>query len=128
MSDKYAFGALPIEKIGEQMERRIVTGDRLMIARVELRSGFVVGHHSHRNEQMTYVLRGRLRFWIDNAAGCAERERDVDVSAGEVLVVDGNVGHRALALSDTVLLDIFTPPRDDWLDGTDDYLRTSAGQ
>ena len=74
--------------------------------------------HSHDNEQITYVISGVLRFWIED-----EDSEPIDVKAGEVLVLPSWVPHKAIALEDTLDVDIFTPPRQDWLDGTDDYLR-----
>ena len=74
--------------------------------------------HSHENEQLTYILEGGLRFWIG-----ADEARVIDVMAGEVLHIPSNVPHKAEALVDTLDVDIFSPPRQDWLDKTDDYLR-----
>jgi len=86
-----------------------------MLARIILRKGCVVPLHSHDNEQITYILEGALRFLI--------QDREIIVSEGEVLVIPSQVPHSAEALEDTVDLDIFCPPRADWLDGTDLYLR-----
>jgi quercetin dioxygenase-like cupin family protein len=77
-----------------------------------------VPQHQHENEQLTYVLEGALRFWIG-----ANREQQLDVNAGEVLHLPSNVPHEALALEDTLDVDVFSPPRQDWLNKTDDYLR-----
>jgi quercetin dioxygenase-like cupin family protein len=91
------------------LRRQIITGDRVTLSRAFRRRGCVVEVHRHDNEQLTYVLYGKLQFWI----GPHEEQRVV-VSGGEVLHVPSNVLHRALALEDTVALDIFSPPRDDW--------------
>lgn len=109
---------LPKEKLNELLDRRLVTGDRLMLAHVYLKKGCVVPRHSHENEQVTYVLEGALRFWIG-----AEPGEERIVRAGEVLVIPSNLPHMAEALEDTLDLDVFCPPRQDWLDGTDAYLR-----
>jgi len=78
----------------------------------------VVPRHQHENEQITYVLEGALRFRLG-----AEGAQQVDVRAGEVLTIPSNLPHSAEALEDTLDVDIFDPPRRDWLDGTDQYLR-----
>ena len=109
---------MPREPVVEGIERRIITGERMMLAHVYLKRGAVVPRHSHDNEQITYILEGALRFWI------GEDESEVlDVRAGEVLHIPSNVPHRAEALEDTLDVDVFSPPRQDWLDKTDDYFR-----
>ena len=74
--------------------------------------------HSHENEQITYILEGALQFWLGE-----DEARVVDVRAGEVLHIPSNLPHKAEALEDTLDVDIFSPPRQDWLDGSDAYLR-----
>jgi quercetin dioxygenase-like cupin family protein len=110
--------ALPREKLSEKLERRMITGDRMMIAHIYLKKGCVVPRHQHENEQITYVLEGALRFRLGD-----EPAQQVDVRSGEVLHIPSNVPHSAEALEDTLDVDIFDPPRRDWLDGTDLYLR-----
>ena len=110
--------AMEKERLTDQLSRRIITADRAMLTHVYLDKGAVVPMHSHDNEQITYVIRGVLRFWIGD-----EDSEPIDVKAGEVLVLPSWVPHKAIALEDTLDVDIFTPPRQDWLDGTDDYLR-----
>ena len=109
---------MPKEKVNDELDRRLVTGERVMLAHVYLKKGCVVPKHSHENEQVTYILEGALRFWL----GDDGREERV-VRAGEVLVIPSLLPHKAEALEDTLDLDVFSPPRRDWLDGTDDYLR-----
>jgi len=112
---------IPKESLSDVLARRLITGDRMMLAHVYLKKGAVVPRHSHENEQITYVLEGGLRFWI------GEDEAEViDVLAGEVLHIPSHVPHKAQALEDTLDVDIFSPPRQDWLDKTDDYLRGSS--
>lgn len=114
----YRWDDMPKENLNESLDRRLITGDRMMLAHVYLKKGAVVPLHSHVNEQMTYILEGALRFWI------GEDESEVmDVRAGEVLHIPSNVPHKAEALEDTLDVDIFSPPRQDWLDKSDDYLR-----
>ena len=110
--------AMEKERLSQRISRRIVTADRAMLTHVYLDKGAVVPMHSHENEQITYVISGVLRFWIEN-----EDSEPIDVRAGEVLVLPSWVPHKAIALEDTLDVDIFTPPRQDWLDGTDAYLR-----
>ena len=98
--------------------RRLITGERMMIAHVYLKRGDDVPQHSHENEQITYVLEGALQFWLGS-----QGERELTVRAGEVLVIPSYLPHRALAVEDTLDVDVFNPPRQDWLDGTDAYLR-----
>ena len=93
--------------------------DEVMPAYGHLDKEAGVTRHSHENEQFTYILDGDLRFWI----GEAESE-EIVVRAGEVLHIHSHVPHKAEALEDTLDLDVFVPPREDWLAGTDDYLRT----
>ncbi len=106
------------EAVTDGIERRIINGDRMMLTHVYLKRGAVVPVHSHHNEQITYILEGALRFWIGD-----DGSEVLDVRAGEVLHIPSNVPHRAEALEDTLDVDIFSPPRQDWLDKTDDYFR-----
>jgi quercetin dioxygenase-like cupin family protein len=110
---------IPEEPLKGTITRRLVTGERMMIAHVYLKKGDDVPRHSHENEQLTYILQGALQFWFG-----ANDERELTVRAGEVLVIPSNVPHRALALEDTLDVDVFSPPRQDWLAGTDAYLRS----
>ena len=109
---------MPKEQVTEQLQRRLITADRMMLAHVYLKKGCVVPKHSHHNEQLTYILEGALKFWIGE-----DESKEVIVRAGEVLVIPANVLHKAEALEDTLDVDIFSPPREDWLNKTDDYLR-----
>ncbi len=108
---------LPLEKVTDQIDRRLITGDRIMLAHVYLKKGSIVPTHSHENEQVTYILEGALRFWIGE-----DESEEVVVRAGEVLHIPSNVVHKALALEETLDVDVFSPPRQDWLDGTDTYF------
>ena len=109
---------MPREKLNDLLERRLVTGERIMLAHVYLKKGCLVPRHFHENEQLTYILEGALHFWI----GEDEKDERV-VRAGEVLVLPSNLPHKALALEDSLSVDVFCPPRQDWLDGSDAYLR-----
>jgi len=109
---------IPEEALKGTITRRLITGERMMIAQVMLKKGDDVPRHQHENEQLTYIVQGALHFWLGT-----NDEREVTVRAGEVLVIPSNVPHRALALEDTLDVDVFSPPRQDWLAGTDAYLR-----
>ena len=109
---------MPREKVTDMLERRLITGERMMLAHVYLKKGCVVPRHAHENEQISYILEGALRFWLGE-----DEAEELVVGAGEVLHIPSNVPHRALAVEDTLDVDIFSPPRQDWLSETDDYLR-----
>jgi quercetin dioxygenase-like cupin family protein len=104
-----------LETLNPLLDRQIVTGDSLMLSRVLLKKGCIVPEHSHLNEQLTYILEGALKFTIDG--------REIVVNAGEVLCIPPHMPHKAEAIEDTVDLDVFYPPRQDWLNKTDAYLR-----
>lgn len=113
-----SWNTIPLEELNPLLQRQLIVGDDIMIARVLLKKGSVVPRHSHHNEQITYILEGALKFFIDG--------KEIVVSAGEVLCIPRNMPHEAIALEDTVDLDVFNPPRADWLDGSDEYLRSVA--
>jgi quercetin dioxygenase-like cupin family protein len=106
---------MPVEYLNPLIDRQFVAGERSMLARIILRKGSIVPQHSHDNEQITYVLEGALKFIIQG--------KELIVRGGEILVIPSNLPHSAEALEDTVDLDIFCPPRADWINGTDAYLR-----
>jgi len=114
----YRWNDMPKEKLTDLLDRRLITGNRMMLAHVYLKKGCVVPRHQHENEQLTYVLEGALHFWIGE-----DESKEVTIRAGEVLHIPSNVWHKAKALEDTLDVDVFSPPREDWLAGTDDYLR-----
>jgi quercetin dioxygenase-like cupin family protein len=106
------------ERVSDMLERRLITGDRMMLAHVYLKKGCIVPKHSHENEQVTYILEGALKFWIGE-----DQSEEITIHAGEVLLIPSNVPHKAEALEETLDVDVFSPPRQDWLDKKDDYLR-----
>lgn len=110
------FDSIPVEQLNPLIDRQFVYGERSMLARIILRKGAVVPEHSHDNEQITYVVEGALRFTMGDG-------QVLTVSAGQVLVIPSGMPHKAEALEDTVDLDVFAPPRADWIAGTDAYLR-----
>jgi quercetin dioxygenase-like cupin family protein len=97
------------------LARRIITGAKLMCAQIRLEQGTIVPEHAHVNEQVSYVMEGSLKFWI---AG-----EELIVSAGQVLVIPSDVPHRVCALEASLVLDSFSPIRQDWLDHTDTYFQ-----
>lgn len=107
--------SVELEHLNPLLDRQMVVGEQIMVSRVLLKKGCVVPEHSHHNEQVTYILEGALKFHIDG--------REIVVHAGEVLCIPPHMPHQAEALEDTVDLDVFTPPREDWLGKTDQYLR-----
>src|SRR6266849_6355144 len=107
--------SVPLEVSREMISRKIVTGEKAMVAQVFLKKDAVVPEHHHDSEQITYILEGALKFQIEG--------KEIVVRKGEVLSIPSNVPHRAVALEDTLDLDIFSPIRVDWLTRKDEYLR-----
>jgi unsaturated pyranuronate lyase len=114
----YRWTELPRETLKAGVDRRLISTERMMIAHVYFDEGTGVPLHAHENEQLTYILEGTLRFWLGE-----DETQIVDVGTGEVLHIPSWLPHRAEALEATLDVDIFCPPRQDWLDGTDAYLR-----
>jgi quercetin dioxygenase-like cupin family protein len=114
----YRWDEVPLENVTDMLDRRLITGDRMMLAHVYLKQGCIVPKHSHENEQLTYILEGALLFTLGE-----DQSVEVTVNAGEVLHIPSNLPHRAVALEDTLDVDVFSPPRQDWLDKSDNYLR-----
>lgn len=104
-----------LEELNPLLQRQMVVGESMMLARILLKKGAVVPEHSHHNEQLTYVLEGALKFLIDG--------KEIVVGPGEVLCIPPHMPHQAIALEDTVDIDVFNPPRADWLSKNDAYLR-----
>lgn len=116
----YRWSEVLNETLNPLLSRQFVSGTQAMFARIELKKGCLVPTHSHPNEQISYIESGALLFRL----GHPEEEEQVHtVRAGEVLVIPGNLPHSAEALEDTVDFDLFAPPRKDWLEKDDSYLR-----
>jgi quercetin dioxygenase-like cupin family protein len=111
----FCWDDIPEEPLNELLSRRLITGNRAMLAHVYLKKGCIVPRHFHENEQFSYMLRGTLKFFLDGA--------ELLVREGDVLHIPSNVPHEAHALEDSLSLDVFCPPREDWLQKTDAYLR-----
>ncbi len=114
----YRWKDQPSEPMRGTITRKFITGERIMFGEIRFKKGDSVARHAHENEQFTYVVEGALKFWFGDGEG-----DEMVVSAGEVVVIPSNLPHRAEALHDTEEFDIFTPPRQDWLDKTDAYMR-----
>lgn len=113
-----AWKDVEVEHLSPLIDRQMITGENLMFARILLKKGMIVPEHSHLNEQLSYIVEGALKFWIDG--------KELVVRAGEVLCIPPHMPHKAEALEDTIDMDIFYPPRQDWLSKTDAYLRNEA--
>jgi quercetin dioxygenase-like cupin family protein len=109
------WNSIELEELNPLLRRQFIVGQNVMVARVLLKKGCIVPEHSHHNEQITYILEGALKFWIDG--------KEIVVNAGEVLTIPPHMPHKAEAVENTVDLDIFNPPRADWINKTDKYLR-----
>ena len=109
---------MPKERLTEFLDRRFLHGERLMLAHIYMKKGCLVPRHQHENEQVTYVLRGTILFKTG-----PNGEKEQVLKTGDVLVLPSNLPHSAEALEDSLSLDVFDPPRQDWIDGTDAYLR-----
>ena len=113
--EHYTWDEMEKEVLSETIARKIISGDKAMVAQVFLAKGAIVREHHHESEQITYILEGALKFAIDG--------QEIIVRAGEVLCIPSNMPHEAWAIEDTLDLDIFDPPREDWLSKKDHYLR-----
>ena len=114
---QFSWAEMDREKVTDVIFRKVISGERAMLAQIFLEKGAVVPMHSHENEQFTVLLEGSLKFWI------GEERAELVLRAGEVLHIPSSVPNQAEALEDCLDLDVFCPPRQDWLDGTDDYFR-----
>ena len=115
---KISWREIPVEQVNAKMKRQFIHGAQVMVARMEFEDGFTVPWHSHENEQITEVTEGTLRFWFDD-----NEESFIDIMAGEAIVIPGNRRHKALMIGRVIETDTFAPPRQDWIDGSDAYLR-----
>ena len=116
--NKISWDEVPTEEVTPSMARKIVAGEKLMIARMKFKDGFKVPMHSHENEQITHVISGTIKFWFGE-----DREQEMELNAGEMVVIPPNLPHEALMIGDVEETDSWAPPREDWLTGKDDYLR-----
>jgi quercetin dioxygenase-like cupin family protein len=113
--EHFNWDSVPLEVMSDMISRKVISGEKAMIAQVFLKKDAVVPEHRHESEQVTYILEGALKFELEG--------KEVVVHKGEVLRIPSNVPHRAVALEDTLDLDVFSPIREDWLAKDDAYLR-----
>ena len=106
---------MPKEQVNDLLARRLITGERMMLAHVYLDKGSIVPRHAHENEQVSYIVSGALKFVMD--------DREIVVRGGELIQIAPNVPHAAEVVEDCVAIDVFSPVRQDWIDKTDTYFR-----
>jgi quercetin dioxygenase-like cupin family protein len=106
---------MEIEQLNDKLSRQMISGENATISQLLLKKGASVPRHSHMNEQYSWILSGALKFVFD--------DREILVGEGEILLIPANVAHSAVALEDTVDVDIFAPRREDWIRKDDSYLR-----
>lgn len=115
---KVTWEEVPMEEVNPKMQRRMIYGEKVMVARMKFKDGFLVPLHHHENEQITQVISGTMRFWFGE-----DKSETTDLHAGDIFVIPPNVPHEALMIGDVEEMDTFSPPRQDWIEGTDNYLR-----
>jgi unsaturated pyranuronate lyase len=113
--EKSSWKTMEIEQLNDKLSRQMISGENATISQLVLKKGAAVPRHSHLNEQYSWIISGTLKFVFD--------DREILLGAGEVLVIPPNVPHAAVALEDTVDVDIFAPRREDWIRKEDAYLR-----
>jgi len=113
--EKSSWKTMEIEQLNDKLSRQMISGENATISQLLLKKGAAVPRHSHMNEQYSWIISGALKFVFD--------DREILVGEGEVLVIPANVAHSAVALEDTVDVDIFAPRREDWIRKEDAYLR-----
>ena len=113
--EKSSWKTMEIEQLNDKLSRQMISGENATISQLLLKKGAAVPRHSHLNEQYSWIISGGLKFVFD--------DREILVGEGEVLVIPANVAHSAVALEDTVDVDIFAPRREDWIRKEDAYLR-----
>lgn len=107
--------AEPVERLSDGIGRQMLHTGRMTVARIHLAAGAVVPRHEHENEQVANVVEGRLRFVVG--------DEEIEVGAGESLAIPSGVPHEVVALEDALVIDVFSPVREDWVRGDDAYLR-----
>jgi quercetin dioxygenase-like cupin family protein len=116
----FRWDELPEEPVTPQLSRRIVSGEKVMVAHIRLTKGCVVPRHEHEAEQLSYTISGALKFIINGETMVAH--------PGELVVIPSWVPHEAVALEDTYEMDVFSPIRHDWLNHTDGYFKNQPTQ
>jgi len=116
--EKIVWAELEEEEVTPQMHRRMIWGKEIMMSRMRFKDGFVVPLHDHHNEQLSTITKGTMRIWLG-----VNKEEVFDIHAGESIIIPGGVPHEALMIGEVEAMDIWSPPRQDWIEGTDDYLK-----
>jgi quercetin dioxygenase-like cupin family protein len=111
----FNWDAIPAERLNDKFVRKLAWDGDIMVGRTDVEKGYVVPPHSHDNQQITWVMSGKWRFTLEG--------KTIDVGPGEMISIPANVVHTAVAVETLVAYDIFTPPRKDWINGEDAYLR-----
>ena len=114
-AEKTSWKTMEIEQLNDKLSRQMISGENATVSQLLLKKGAVVPRHSHLNEQYSWIISGALKFVFD--------DREILVGAGELLVIPPSVPHSAVAMEDTVDVDIFAPRREDWIRKEDSYLR-----
>ena len=118
MLSKISWDSVEEEQVNPSIKRQMIWGEKIMISKLELKDGCIVPQHQHQNEQITQVISGTIRFWLGE-----DRSEVIDVHPGESLIIPKNLPHKALMIGDVVEVDTFSPPRADWIEGSDNYLK-----
>ena len=113
--EKLSWKTIEVEQLTDNLSRQMISGENATISQLLLKKGATVPRHSHVNEQYSWIISGALKFIFD--------DQEILVGAGEMLIIPANVAHGAVALEDTVDVDIFAPRREDWIRKDDSYLR-----
>jgi quercetin dioxygenase-like cupin family protein len=111
----YPFDKMPLEKLSDKVFRRFIYGENVTLVHFDIKKGAIVTTHHHPSEQMSYVTKGKMKV--------ASAGKEFIVSAGEVIHIAPEVKHQFEALEDSIIIDVFSPTRKDWLEGKDDYLK-----
>src|SRR5271170_7474325 len=105
--EKSSWKSMELEQLNDKLSRQMISGENATVSQLLLKKGAVVPRHSHTNEQYSWIISGTLKFIFD--------DREILVRAGDILVIPPSVPHSAVAVEDTVDVDIFAPRREDWI-------------
>jgi quercetin dioxygenase-like cupin family protein len=112
---QFDWSQLPQEQVSEKFSRKFLSGERITLAQLFLKKGCIVPEHHHSSEQISFVVTGRLRFTLEG--------REVIRISNQLISIPSQVPHSVEAIEDTLVYDIFSPIREDWIKGEDAYLR-----
>lgn len=111
----FRWSNIPQEQLNDKLSRKYISGEQITLAQLFLQKGCLVPQHSHTSEQVSFIVTGCLRFLIEG--------EEIIVRSSELLQIPSNARHSAEALEDTLVYDVFSPVRQDWMEGDDGYLR-----